>query len=37
MGEDLDEHSCDIAFILGENRTFKLLSIEEKRELLEKI
>ncbi|MEJ2249234.1 MAG: archaeal proteasome endopeptidase complex subunit alpha [Candidatus Lokiarchaeota archaeon] len=37
MGEDLNEDSCDIAFILGEDKKFRLLSIEEKKELLSKI
>jgi len=37
MGDNLNEHTCDIAFILKEDRKFKLLSIEEKEELLKKI
>jgi len=37
MGENLNKNTCDIAFILKEDRTFKLLSLDEKEELLNKI
>ena len=37
MGENLNKDTCDIAFILKEDRTFKLLSLDEKEELLNKI
>ncbi|MFX0036127.1 MAG: archaeal proteasome endopeptidase complex subunit alpha [Candidatus Hermodarchaeota archaeon] len=34
MGDNLSKNTCDIAFILKEDKTFKLLSLEEKEELL---
>jgi proteasome alpha subunit len=37
MGDNLDKNTCDIAFILKEDKNFKLLSLEEKEELLNKI
>ena len=37
MGENLNKNTCDISFILKEDVTFKLLSIEEKEELLNKL
>jgi len=37
MGENLNKDTCDIAFIMKEDRTFKLLSLDEKEELLNKI
>ena len=37
MGDDLNKNTCDIAFILKEDKTFKLLNLEEKEELLNKI
>lgn len=37
MGEDLDASSCDMAFILKEDVTFKLLNLDEKEELLKKL
>jgi proteasome alpha subunit len=37
MGENLNKNTCDVAFILKEDRKFKLLSLEEKEELLTKV
>jgi 20S proteasome alpha/beta subunit len=37
MGDNLNKNTCDIAFILKEDKTFKLLSLDEKEELLNKI
>ncbi len=37
MGDTLNKNTCDIAFILKEDKTFKLLSLDEKEELLNKI
>ncbi|MFO8017162.1 MAG: archaeal proteasome endopeptidase complex subunit alpha [Promethearchaeia archaeon] len=37
MGDDLNKNACDVAFILKEDVTFKLLNLEEKEELLEKL
>ena len=37
MGENLTKNTCDVAFILKEDVKFKLLSIEEKEELLNKL
>lgn len=38
MGDDLTEHTCDVAFILkSEENKFRLLSIKEKQELLKGI
>ena len=37
MGDNLDKNTCDIAFILKEDKTFKLLSLEEKEEILVKL
>ncbi|MHA1343438.1 MAG: archaeal proteasome endopeptidase complex subunit alpha, partial [Promethearchaeota archaeon] len=37
MGDKLNENTCDIAFILKEDKKFKLLSLDEKKELLKKI
>ncbi len=37
MGDNLNKNTCDVAFILKEDKTFKLLSLEEKEELLTKI
>ncbi|MFX0057050.1 MAG: archaeal proteasome endopeptidase complex subunit alpha [Candidatus Hodarchaeota archaeon] len=34
MGDNLSKNSCDVAFILKEDAKFKLLSLEEKEELL---
>jgi proteasome alpha subunit len=37
MGENLNKNTCDVAFILKEDRKFKLLTLEEKEELLTKL
>ncbi|MFW9900946.1 MAG: archaeal proteasome endopeptidase complex subunit alpha [Candidatus Thorarchaeota archaeon] len=37
MADNLNKNTCDIAFILKEDRTFKLLNLEEKEELLNKL
>ncbi len=37
MGDNLNENTCDIAFVLQEDKTFRLLSLEEKVELLNKL
>ena len=37
MGENLNKNTCDLAFILKEDVTFKLLSLEEKEELLKNL
>jgi proteasome alpha subunit len=37
MGDNLNKTTCDIAFILKEDITFRLLSLDEKEELLMKI
>ncbi len=37
MGDGLNENTCDVAFILKDEVKFKLLSVEEKKELLKKI
>ncbi|MGV9199876.1 MAG: proteasome subunit alpha, partial [Promethearchaeia archaeon] len=37
MGEDLNKNTCDVAFILKEDVTFKLLNLDEKEELLNKL
>ncbi len=37
MGDTLNKNTCDVAFILKEDKTFKLLSLDEKEELLNKI
>ncbi len=37
MGDTLNKTTCDVAFILKEDMTFKLLSLDEKEELLNKI
>jgi proteasome alpha subunit len=34
MGENLTSHTCDVTYILKDDVTFKLLSVEEKEELL---
>jgi len=36
MGDKLNENTCDMAFILQEDRTFRLLNLEEKKEYLQK-
>jgi proteasome alpha subunit len=37
MGDTLNKDTCDVAFILKEDKTFKLLNLDEKEELLNKI
>jgi len=37
MGDNLNKHTCDVAFILKDDVEFKLLNLEEKEELLLKI
>jgi len=37
MGENLNKHTYDVAFILKDDRKFKLLNLEEKEELLTKL
>ncbi len=37
MGDNLNKNTYDIAFILKEDKTFRLLNLEEKEELLTKI
>jgi len=37
MGENLNKNTCDVAFILKDDRKFKLLSLDEKEEILNKI
>jgi len=37
MGDNLNKNTCDVAFILKEDKNFKLLSLDEKEELLNKL
>jgi proteasome alpha subunit len=37
MGENLSKNTCDVAFILKDDKKFKLLSVEEKEQLLSQI
>jgi proteasome alpha subunit len=37
MGEDLNKQTCDVAFILKEDKNFTLLDLTQKEELLNKI
>ena len=37
MGDNLNKNSCDVAFILIDDLKFRLLSVEEKEELLKKL
>ncbi|MFX1567250.1 MAG: archaeal proteasome endopeptidase complex subunit alpha [Promethearchaeota archaeon] len=37
MADNLNKNTCDVAFILKEDRKFKLLNLEEKEELLNKL
>ncbi len=37
MGEKLNKDTCDVAFIMKDDLTFKLLNDQEKEELLAKI
>jgi proteasome alpha subunit len=34
MGENLNKNTCDVAYILKEDKTFKLLNLDEKEEVL---
>ena len=36
MGDNFNKNTCDVAFIMKENKKFKLLNDEEKEELLKK-
>jgi proteasome alpha subunit len=37
MGENLNKNTCDVAFILKDDRKFRLLNLEEKEEILTKL
>ena len=37
MGDNFNKNTCDVAFILKEDKTFRLLNLEEKEELLTKL
>jgi len=37
MGDKLNKNTCDIAYILKEQKTFELLNLEEKEEVLSKL
>ncbi len=37
MADNLNKNTCDVAFILKEDRSFKLLNLEEKEEILNKL
>ncbi len=37
MGDNLNKNTCDVAFILKEDKTFRLLNLDEKEELLNKL
>ena len=37
MGDNLNKNTCDVAFILKEDVTFRLLGLDEKEELLNKL
>jgi len=37
MGDSLNKNTCDVAYILKKDKQFKLLSVDEKEELLNKI
>jgi proteasome alpha subunit len=37
MGDNLSEHTCDVAYILKDDKTFRLLEVKEKKELLGKL
>ena len=37
MGDNFNKNTCDVAFILKEDKTFRLLNLEEKEELLIKL
>jgi proteasome alpha subunit len=37
MGDNLNKNSCDVAYVLKDDRNFKLLTVEEKEELISKL
>ncbi|MFX1317094.1 MAG: archaeal proteasome endopeptidase complex subunit alpha [Promethearchaeota archaeon] len=37
MGDNLNKNTCDVAFILKEDKTFRLLNLDEKEDLLNKL
>ncbi|MFX0042646.1 MAG: archaeal proteasome endopeptidase complex subunit alpha [Candidatus Hodarchaeota archaeon] len=37
MGDNLNKNTCDVAFILKEDKSFRLLNLEQKEELLTKL
>ena len=37
MGDELNKNSCDVAFILKDDKVFRLLDVNEKEELLKKL
>ncbi|MFX1321457.1 MAG: archaeal proteasome endopeptidase complex subunit alpha [Promethearchaeota archaeon] len=37
MGDNLNKNTCDVAFILKEDKTFRLLNLEQKEDLLNKL
>ena len=37
MGENLNKHTCDVAYVLQDDRKFKLLTVQEKEELIKKL
>ena len=37
MGENLNKHTCDVAYVLQDDRKFKLLTLSEKEELIKKV
>ena len=37
MGDNLNINTCDVAFILKDDKTFRLLNLEEKEEMLNKL
>ncbi len=37
MGDNFNRNTCDVAYILKEDKTFRLLNLEEKEELLTKL
>ncbi|MFX0017400.1 MAG: archaeal proteasome endopeptidase complex subunit alpha [Candidatus Hermodarchaeota archaeon] len=37
MGDNLNKNTCDVAYILKDEKKFKLLNLEEKEELLNKL
>ena len=37
MGDNLNKNTCDVAFILKDDKNFRLLNLEEKEEMLNKL